>query len=62
MSEARRIRIATDEQGLAHVYVVGTDIELDNVKTCIITVKPGNMRVAQVEIWDPDVEIKPMAP
>jgi hypothetical protein len=62
MSEARRIRIASDEQGVAHVYIVGTDIELDNVKSCNITVKPGNVCVAQVEIWDPDVEIKPLAP
>lgn len=62
MSEARRIKIVTDERGLVHIYVIGTDIELDNVLSCTITAKPGNMCVAQIEIGDPEVEIKSMAP
>ena len=59
MSEWRRIKIVTDAVGIPHVYVVGTDIELDGVLSCNVIIKPTDVPVVQIEIMGLEVEIKP---
>lgn len=60
MREKRKIRIVTDAMGFAHVYVVGTDIELSHVLGCRIELKSDSFPVAALEILEPEVEVKPM--
>lgn len=61
MSERRKIKIVTDAVGIPHVYVIGTDIELDGVLSCNVVVKPTDVPVVQIEIMEPEVEIKPVS-
>lgn len=57
MSELRGVRIEADGQGKAHVYVIGTDIEL-LVSSCTIVLDPNECPVAHLEIYYPEVEVK----
>lgn len=59
MSELGKIKIVTDAVGIPHVYVIGTDIELYGVLSCNVIVKPTDVPVVQLEIMEPEVEIKP---
>jgi len=59
VTEYRRIKIVPDAQGLPHVYVLGTDIELAYVHSARVDLQSGSVPVARLEILEPEVEIKP---